>query len=268
VQPDNPSESRGLLASVLAVVLLLAVATLVAVAVSWQRPRFHSGPAPMAAARTQISTFQTVLDAYRQDTGNYPAGTNGLQALVRQPPDATNWHGPYLEHIPKDPWGHDYLYAFPGQHGLDHSYDISSLGPPGGGAAIDNWSGPMVMEAAMIQMTLIEKALKAFQHDTGSFPQGTNGLLDLVRQPPASTNWHGPYLRGIPNVDYFQLQRTSNWLSSLPILHEIPKDPWGNAYIYNCPGEFGQGYPYDLISQGPPGKNSKIANWQFKMTLP
>jgi general secretion pathway protein G len=46
---------------------------------------------------------------------------------VQAPPGLAGWNGPYLKKktIPKDPWGNDYRYVSPGQHG---SYDISSLG--------------------------------------------------------------------------------------------------------------------------------------------
>ena len=72
----------------------------------------------------------TALDAFKRDTGHYPTGTNGLLELVQRPPDTTNWHGPYLEFIPKDPWGHDYIYECPGKHNTNF-FDLISLGPDG-----------------------------------------------------------------------------------------------------------------------------------------
>jgi general secretion pathway protein G len=50
--------------------------------------------------------------------------------LVDKPANATGWNGPYLSQnkIPQDPWGKDYLYASPGQHG---EYDLFSLGADG-----------------------------------------------------------------------------------------------------------------------------------------
>ena len=48
------------------------------------------------------------------------------------------WNGPYIEkEIPKDPWGHDYVYRFPGEHG--DGPDIVSLGRDGqpGGEGFD-----------------------------------------------------------------------------------------------------------------------------------
>lgn len=96
------------------------------------------------AAKTQISTFGTALDAFEVDNGFYPKGNGGLQALLIQPRDARNWHGPYLkaDALPKDPWGNDYQYVCPGRHNPT-SYDLMSMGPDGkvgGGDDIANWT--------------------------------------------------------------------------------------------------------------------------------
>jgi general secretion pathway protein G len=81
------------------------------------------------AAQTQISTFSTALSAFELDVGHYPRGKGGLTDLVTPPRDAQGWKGPYLEkEIPKDPWGNDYVYEFPGKHNTS-SYDLYSLGP-------------------------------------------------------------------------------------------------------------------------------------------
>jgi general secretion pathway protein G len=89
------------------------------------------------ATKTQIGAFKTALDLFEVDNGYYPKGRNGLQDLVIRPRDALNWHQ-LLEKIPKDPWGQDYLYEFPGRHN-PNSYDISSPGPPGASSPIGNW---------------------------------------------------------------------------------------------------------------------------------
>src|SRR5882762_909341 len=84
-----------------------------------------------SAAKTQISTFSTALDAFEVDTGSYPRGQDGLQQLVAQPADVTGWRGPYLvSDIPLDPWGHAYVYEFPGRVNAT-GYDLRSAGPDG-----------------------------------------------------------------------------------------------------------------------------------------
>jgi general secretion pathway protein G len=105
-------------------------------------PRYGSPsrPAPVTAAMTQIANLETALDAFRADNGFYPSGRNGLQDLVQQPAGAANWRGPYLDSVPKDPWGHDYVYDCPGRHTASgHPYDLVCPGPPGKSAPIDNW---------------------------------------------------------------------------------------------------------------------------------
>ena len=87
----------------------------------------YLGGANTKTAKLQIEDFSTALDAFRLDMGRYPNSNEGLQALVTQPPGANRWNGPYLRKnlIPKDPWGNDYQYRVPGQHG---AFDLYSLG--------------------------------------------------------------------------------------------------------------------------------------------
>ncbi|HHH38727.1 MAG TPA: type II secretion system protein GspG [Sedimenticola sp.] len=78
-------------------------------------------------ARLQLEDLGAGLDLYRLDMGRYPNADEGLEALVRKPEEGGNWNGPYLKKnkIPKDPWGYDFHYVIPGQHG---AYDLYSLG--------------------------------------------------------------------------------------------------------------------------------------------
>ena len=95
------------------------------------------------AAKTEISGFGIALDAYEVDTGSYPQGNAGLNALVQQPSNAQNWKGPYLSKgtIPLDPWGNAYIYNYPGKNN-PKGFDLSSVGPDGragGDDDITNW---------------------------------------------------------------------------------------------------------------------------------
>ena len=49
---------------------------------------------------------------------------------MQRPGGVSSWSGPYLkgDAIPKDPWGHQYVYRSPGQRG---PYDILSYGADG-----------------------------------------------------------------------------------------------------------------------------------------
>jgi general secretion pathway protein G len=91
------------------------------------------------AAKLQIEAFNSALDLFFLDSGRYPTGNEGLEALVRRPGGIEVWNGPYLKGgvVPADPWGHAYLYRAPGEQG---PYDIVSYGADGreggsGGAA-------------------------------------------------------------------------------------------------------------------------------------
>ncbi len=84
----------------------------------------------VTAARTQIHSFMGALGNYKLDTGTFPTTEQGLQALRVKPEGVNQWNGPYMEQdIPKDPWGHDYVYRYPGEHG--DSPDIICLGQDG-----------------------------------------------------------------------------------------------------------------------------------------
>lgn len=101
--------------------------------------------AKVGAARADIdANISTALDLYEIDSGKYPTTELGLQALLVRPntQESAKWHGPYLKKktLPKDPWGREYVYVFPGTHNTD-SFDLSSLGPDGVESADDivNW---------------------------------------------------------------------------------------------------------------------------------
>lgn len=87
----------------------------------------HLGGAKADTAQLQISELGAGLDLYHLEVGRYPSSSEGLEALVEAPASASNWHGPYLKksRVPKDPWGNDYNYRFPGENG---PYDLFSYG--------------------------------------------------------------------------------------------------------------------------------------------
>jgi general secretion pathway protein G len=122
---------------------LLLVLVILGVLAAIVIPKFsgRTEQAKEQAAVTQISTFRTALDAFEVDNGYYPKGKGGLQDLIVQPRDAQNWRGPYLQadRIPMDPWGNEYIYECPGRNNPT-SYDLSSMGAPGGNKIIANWS--------------------------------------------------------------------------------------------------------------------------------
>jgi general secretion pathway protein G len=92
----------------------------------------YLGESKTKTAKLQIEELSTSLYLFKLDAGRYPDTQEGLQALVQAPSSlgADRWHGPYLKKkaVPKDPWGNEYRYAAPGQHG---DFDIVSLGSDG-----------------------------------------------------------------------------------------------------------------------------------------
>jgi general secretion pathway protein G len=98
--------------------------------------------------------------------------------------------------------------------------------------------------AANTDIASIGLALDTFDVDCDRYPTTDEGLGALLQQPANVDNWRGPYLQ-------------KNY---------IPKDPWGNSYVYRCPGQHNQNM-YDLYSFGPDGREGggdDIDNWSQK----
>lgn len=86
--------------------------------------------AKITGARTDLQTIRQALKLYKLDNGNYPTPEQGLEALVRRPgsgPQPQKWK-PYLEKLPRDPWGNAYQYLNPG---IGNDVDVMSFGADG-----------------------------------------------------------------------------------------------------------------------------------------
>jgi general secretion pathway protein G len=87
--------------------------------------------------------------------------------------------------------------------------------------------------AAKTQIKSFEQALELFHLNNGFFPTTAQGLRALVEKPairPEPMNYQkGGYINA----------------------RSVPKDQWGNDFIYICPGENGD---YDIISLGADGR--------------
>ena len=124
---------------------LLVVMVIIGLLAGYVGPRLFAqiGRSEVKVARAQIDGLNKALDQYRLDAGHYPNTEQGLAALCARPGDEPKWAGPYLaKGVPKDPWGNEYVYRSPGEHG---EFDLSSLGrdgKPGGegeDADLGNW---------------------------------------------------------------------------------------------------------------------------------
>lgn len=104
---------------------------------------------------------------------------------------------------------------------------------------------------ATMQIESIESALKLYKLDNGSYPTTEQGLKALVEAPTVGN-------RNLP-----QNWRQGGYLEK----GKIPKDPWGNDFVYVCPGSHGD---FDLSSLGKDGKvggkgvDKDINNWELE----
>ncbi|GAB6064586.1 type II secretion system major pseudopilin GspG [Deferrisoma palaeochoriense] len=79
------------------------------------------------------------------------------------------------------------------------------------------------VKTAKAQIEMLATACDTFRLDVGRYPRSLEELRHSTEP-----GWDGPYLP-----------------------KEIPKDPWGNPYLYKVPGDHGD---YDIISLGADGQ--------------
>jgi len=95
-------------------------------------------------------------------------------------------------------------------------------------------------DTALAQISALSTGIDLYQLETGTLPPN---LQALIEKPAGVPRWNGPYLKK----------------------RVIPKDPWGNAYIYQAPGK---NAAYDLSSLGADhapggsGEDRDINNWE------
>ena len=101
-------------------------------------------------------------------------------------------------------------------------------------------------KTAVTGMTMLGlyNSLDVYRGDTGAYPTTIGGLASLLADD-GNTGWAGPYLR----------------------TNKIPMDGWGTEFNYVSPPVAGQGFDYDLWSNGPDltdddGTGNDIANWE------
>jgi general secretion pathway protein G len=103
--------------------------------------------ARLQKVQADFKAIETALKIYRLDNYVYPSTEQGLIALVEPStlePEPRNFKtGGYLEEVPMDPWGTEYLYM---SHGENNEVDLFSYGAdglPGGEGQnqdLGNWS--------------------------------------------------------------------------------------------------------------------------------
>ena len=101
------------------------------------------------------------------------------------------------------------------------------------------------IEKAKADIRSIDSALKFYRLDNFAYPTSEQGIDALVTKPndPSIRNW-----------------KTGGYLD------RVPKDPWGNPYLYLNPGNNGEIDVYTLGRDGRPGGegiDADIGNWNI-----
>ena len=105
------------------------------------------------------------------------------------------------------------------------------------------------IQTTRTQISNLETALKLYKLDNGTYPSTEQGLNALVAKPTV-----GVIPKNYKDGGYLEKK-------------QVPKDGWGNDYLYVSPGEHGD---YDMFSygadgaKGGEGKNADINNWETK----
>lgn len=111
--------------TLLELLVVLAILGLLAALVAPQVLGF-GGRANTQVAQVQVRNIASAINTFQLDVGRVPTASEGLQALVSQPPGVATWSGPYMERLPEDPWGNAYRYRVPGENG--RAFDVLTLG--------------------------------------------------------------------------------------------------------------------------------------------
>lgn len=124
--------------------------------------------------------------------------------------------------------------------------------------------------AAKVEIAMLETAVKVYKLDCGVYPSTEQGL-EILLNPLG--NGKNPF-RFNKRIDNDCSDKTKNEDTSSQdeirrsyvYVGETFTDPWGNKYIYQCPGKHGD---FDIVSLGKDGKiggggiDKDIGNWEL-----
>jgi len=111
---------------------IMVVLIIIGVMASIVAPRFieRADEAKVDSTKVQMKNIEQALKLYRLQHGKYPSSSEGLKALA----NANKGGKRYLDVVPKDSWGFDFVYLSPGVHG---DVDILSYGADGKSGGVD-----------------------------------------------------------------------------------------------------------------------------------
>jgi len=119
---------------------IMVVLVIIGVMAAIVAPRFieRADEAKVTATHAQMSNIAQALKLYHLHRSHYPTTSEGLNALVQAGSDGKR----YMDSLPKDTWGNDFVYLSPGVHGDFDLLSYGADGRPGGtgfDADIGNW---------------------------------------------------------------------------------------------------------------------------------
>ncbi|MHC4717433.1 MAG: type II secretion system major pseudopilin GspG [Planctomycetota bacterium] len=123
---------------ILVVVVIVAVLATLIVPKLWGR----IGWTRQRVAKGNLPRIETAIEMFGSDYGRLP---DSLDELVHRPADIdeADWNDPSLRAKDlKDPWGREFIYVVPGEHGRYDLYSLGADGQPGGekeNADVNNW---------------------------------------------------------------------------------------------------------------------------------
>lgn len=137
-QLSKKEDGFSLIELMVVVVIMGLLTTIVVINVLPNQDR-----AMVEKAKTDIRVIAQAMEMYRMDQMKYPTMEQGIAALTKQPEGNNFRNEGYIKSLPKDPWGQDYQYLIPGEHG---TFDVFSFGADGrlGGEGLNldigNWN--------------------------------------------------------------------------------------------------------------------------------
>lgn len=125
------------LIEMLAVIVLIGIVA--SIVVTQVGKRMNAGK--YNAGKAALQSLSMKIENYALDNGSPPSN---LDALVNAPGGASMWLGPYAKESDlKDPFGNEYGYVMPGEHGTFDLVFYGKNGTAGGSEPLDkdvgNW---------------------------------------------------------------------------------------------------------------------------------
>ncbi len=98
-------------------------------------------------------------------------------------------------------------------------------------------------QKVLSDLVALESALDMYKLDNNVYPSNEQGLKALVSKPSGF-----PEPKGYRENGY---------------IRRLPTDPWGNPYYLQIPGEYGSVDVFSAGSDGQPGTDQDVGNWEI-----